>query len=110
MRILLVRKVLVPVPAPLRDILRDIFWDVLSQNSCRIKNELFTTMFKDSKIAASFWCGSTKCGYVFNFGIAPFSKSLLAEAMNDASHYACCFDESYRWRDVHACAILAQYC
>ena len=62
-----------------------------SQNSCRNKSELFAAMFKDSKIPQSFSCGRTKCGYVVNFGLASFFKSVLAEALNDASHYVCCF-------------------
>ena len=90
-----------------------ILWvlDVISnhycQDSCRNKNKLFAARFKDNKIAQSFSCGSTKCGYVVNFGLASFFKSLLAEALNDASHCICCFDESYnsvikkRQMDMH---------
>ena len=73
----------------------DVISNNYSQNSCQIKSELFTAMFKDSKIAQSFLCGSTKCEYVVNFGLAPFFKSLWAEALLDELHYACCFDESY---------------
>ena len=55
----------------------------------------------------SFSCGSTKCGYIVNFGLSPFFKSPLAEALNDASHYVCGFGESYnsvikkRQMDIH---------
>ena len=39
-----------------------------SQNSCWKKSELFTAIFKDSKIARALSCGSPKCDYVVNFG------------------------------------------
>lgn len=38
---------------------------------------LFATMFLDSKIAAKFNCGESKCAYVCTFGIAPHFKRLL---------------------------------
>ena len=72
----------------------DVISNNYSQNSCQDKSELFAAMFKDSKIAQSFLCRSTKCGYVVNFWLAPFFKSLWAEALNDELHYACCLDES----------------
>ena len=42
----------------------DVILSKNSLNSCSNKNELFTTMFKDSKIAQTFKCGSTKCSYI----------------------------------------------
>ena len=126
-RILLVPEVLVPVPPPLRGILQpklkavkdaEILWVLdsisnISQNSCWNKTELFAAMFKDSKIAQALWCGSSKCGYVVNFGLSSLFKSLLAEYLNDASLYVCCFEEIelyYQERtDGHACVILGQY-
>ena len=120
MRMLLVPHILVPVQAPLMGFLMvkavvdaEILWVLgvisnnYSQNSWRNKSELFAGMFKDTNIAQSFSCGSTKCGYIVNFGLAPFFKSPLAEALNDASHYACGFGESYnsvikkRQMDIH---------
>ena len=91
----------------------DVISNNYSQNSCQNKSELFAVMFKDSKIAQSFSCGSSKCGYVVNFELALFFKSLLA-ALNDTSH-VCCFDESYnsfikKGQNGHACVILGQYC
>ena len=65
-----------------------------------------------SKIAklSSFSCDRFKCGYVANFGLAPFIKLLLAEALIDTLHVRC-FDESYKERtDGHASTILGQYC
>ena len=127
MRMLLVPHILVPVQAPLMGFLMvkavidaEILWVVgvisnnYSQNSWRNKSELFAGMFKDTNIAQSFSCGSTKCGYIVNFGLAPFFKSPLAEALNDASHYACGFGElqlCYQEKtDGHTCMILGQYC
>ena len=34
------------------------------------KNELFKSLFKDSNIAYSFTCTSTKCSCMINFGLA----------------------------------------
>ena len=34
------------------------------------KNELFKSLFKDSNIAYSFKCTSTKCSCMINFGLA----------------------------------------
>ena len=67
----------------------------IKTNSCGNKSELFAAIFKDGKIAQALSCWSPKCGYVGNFGLAPFLKSLLAEALNDASYYLCCFDDCY---------------
>lgn len=105
---LLVPHVLAPVQAPLMGFLMvkavidaEILWVLgvisnnYSQNSCRNKNGLLAAMFKDSKIAQSFSCGSTKSGYVVNFGLASLFKSRSAEGLNNASHYVCCFDQSY---------------
>ena len=66
----------------------------ISQNSCWNKTELFAAMFKDSKTAQALWCESSKCRYFVNFGLPSLFKSLLAKALNDASHYVCCFEES----------------
>ena len=55
----------------------------------------FPKMFKDSKIAEKFTCGSTKCSYIINFGIAPYFRSLLQDALNNAPYYVCSFDECF---------------
>ena len=39
----------------------DVIVNIYSLNSCRNKNELFSKMFKDRRIAQSFAVGSTKC-------------------------------------------------
>ena len=61
----------------------DVILSKYSLNSCSNKNELFATMFKDSKIAQSFKCGSTKCSSVINFGLAPYFLSLLEQSLKD---------------------------
>ena len=56
----------------------EIMWvlDVAMSNYCLIslssRKDLFKEMFKDSKIAQSFTCGSTKCSYMINFGLEPY--------------------------------------
>ena len=52
-------------------------------------------MFKDSEIAKRFTCGSTKCSCVINFGIAPYFRDLLENALNLAPFYVAYFDESH---------------
>ena len=52
-------------------------------------------MFKGSEIAKKCICGSTKCSYVINFGIAPYFCNLLGNALNLAPFYVACFDESH---------------
>jgi len=44
-----------------------------SQRSCDGLNELFKVMFPDSNVAENFSCGRTKCGYIINHGLAPYS-------------------------------------
>ena len=64
-------------------------------SSCSDIKKLFQEMFKDSKIAEKFTCGSTKCSYIINFGIAPYFRLLLQDALNNAPYYVCSFDECY---------------
>ena len=45
--------------------------------SCLGFKELFRTMFTDSEIIKSFQLSKTKCGYIINFGLAPYVKDLL---------------------------------
>ena len=63
-------------------------------NSCAKKNDLFGTTFKDSKIAQSFTCGSAKCPYIINFGLALYFKDILNQTLSEAP-YVTCFDESH---------------
>ena len=64
-------------------------------SSCSGIKKFFQEMFKDSKIAEKFTCGSTKCSYIINFGIAPYFRSLLQDALNNAPYYVCSFDECF---------------
>ena len=64
-------------------------------SSCSGIKKFFREMFKDSKIAEKFTCGSTKCSYIINFGIASEFRSLLQNALNNAPYYVCSFDECY---------------
>ena len=48
-----------------------------SLRSCLGFKELFRTMFTDSEIIKSFQLSKTKCGYIINFGLAPYFKDLL---------------------------------
>ena len=64
-------------------------------NSCQNKKKLFLIIFKGSKIAELFACGSTKCFYMINFGLAPYFQSILDEALREAPYHVRCFDESH---------------
>ena len=52
-------------------------------------------MFRDSKIAELFSCGSTKCSCIINFGTGPYFQSLLEKALKEALYFASSFNESY---------------
>ena len=51
-------------------------------------------MFPDSQLAKSFKLGADKMRYSINFGLAPFSKSLLYEDIKKSCCFVACFDES----------------
>ncbi|XP_063766097.1 uncharacterized protein LOC134882380 [Eleginops maclovinus] len=65
-----------------------------SFNSNEGIGELFRNMFPDSEIAKSFALGKDKTGYIIKFGIAPYFKRQLVEAINNAGPYVLMFDES----------------
>ena len=46
-------------------------------------NELFRSMFTDSEIVNSFRRRKTKCGYIINFGLAPYFKDLLFKEIKE---------------------------
>ena len=52
-------------------------------------------MFKDSKIAQSFTCGSAKCLYIINFGLVLYFKDILNQTLSEAPYCVTCFDESH---------------
>lgn len=78
----------------------DVVVSNYSLNSCQNKNKLFARMFKGSKIAELFTCGSTKCSYIINFGLAPYFRSLLEESIKESTYHVRCFDESHN-KSVH---------
>ena len=65
-----------------------------SMNSCEGVAELFATMFPDSNIAKRFTCAPTKCAYLIRFGLAPYFKNKLVDAVREAACYTISFDES----------------
>ena len=77
----------------------EILWvlrTVLCHDSCRScdnVSKLFSRMFNDSEIAKSFSVGRTKCGYMINFGIAPYFKKMLLEKLKLTPFFVC-YDES----------------
>ena len=82
-----------------RDTLKlDIMWwtEVLicnySYRSCEKKNDLFASMFPDSKIASQF---RAKCIYRIPDGIAPYVTVVLNDALQEVPVYSLSFDESY---------------
>ena len=82
-----------------RDTLKlDIMWwtEVVicnySYRSCEKKNDLFASMFPDSKIASQF---RAKCTYRIPDGIAPYVTDVLNDAPQEVPIYSLSFDESY---------------
>lgn len=51
-------------------------------------------MFPDSDIAKSFKLSKTKCGYVINYGLAPYFRDLLVKMISSSPFYVVSFDES----------------
>ncbi len=51
-------------------------------------------MFPDSSIATKFSCGETKCSYLLKYGLAPYFKQLLLDAVKHSSSYVVMFDDS----------------
>ena len=65
-----------------------------SNSSSSDINNVFSTMFPDSKIAQNFQLGPDKLKYICNFGIAPYFKDVLKEMLKKSDLYVICFDES----------------
>ena len=65
----------------------EILWAIkvviskFSFNSCKKMGELFCVMFPDSEIAKLFKLGSSKYAYPIPYGIAPYFKNLLQQAV-----------------------------
>ena len=65
-----------------------------SNNSSSDINEVFSTMFPDSKIAQIFQLGPDKLKYYYNLGIVPYLKDVFKEMLKKSDLYVVCFDES----------------
>jgi hypothetical protein len=79
----------------------EILWSMKTVNfhysykSSESVDLLFKRMFPDSKIAAKFQCGETKCAYLVKFGIAPRFQILLCEKLRqEETDFVLLFDES----------------
>ena len=105
-RILLVPQVLVSLPVPFHLVIEAVtdaeilqMFDVISsncsQNSCRNISELLAAMFKDN--CSLFRVEASNVDMLLILGYLLSSNLFLAEALNDASHYVCCFKECYNY-------------
>ena len=65
-----------------------------SLRSCLRLNKLFRSVFTDSKIIKSFQLSKTKCGYIMNFGLAPYFKDFLLKEIKASDCFRVSFDES----------------
>ena len=65
-----------------------------SLRSCLGISSLFQTMFNDSEVAKRFFLSKTKCGYLVNFGLAPYYERLLLDEILKAPYYTVLFDET----------------
>ena len=68
-----------------------------SYRSCKKKkkNDLFGSMFPDSKVASQLGLGKAKCAYPLLYGIAPYITDVLNDALQEAPVYSLSFGESY---------------
>ena len=77
----------------------EILWAIkivmskFSFNSCKKMGELFCVMFPDNEIAKIFKLGPSKCAYLITYGIAPYFKNLLQQAVKAAPYFVASFDE-----------------
>ena len=65
-----------------------------SFRSCSDINELFRSMFSDSRIAKSFKLSKTKFAYLINFGVGSYFKEVLRKELINAPVFSLLFDES----------------
>ena len=86
---------------PATAIRAEIFWVLkvvtshFSSRSCLGLNDLFRLMLIDSEIAKSFQLSKTKCGYIINFGLAPYFKEHLLKSLRVSPYFVLSFDESF---------------
>ena len=78
----------------------EVFWSLkvvsshFSLRLCLRLNGLFKAMFIDSEIAKSFQLSKTKCGYLINYGLAPYFKDVLLKSINSSEFFVLSYDES----------------
>ena len=68
--------------------------DLTMHNLAKRTAKKVWSMFPDSKIAKSFRVGPDKLKYIFNFGLVPFFKTILAEKLKKSEHYVISYHES----------------
>ena len=73
-----------------------------SYHSCGKKNDLFASIFPDSKVASQFRLGKTKYTYMILYEIAPYVTDVLNDAIQEVPIYSLSFDESYNLTNVLA--------
>ena len=66
-----------------------------SYRSCEKKNDLFASMFPDSKIPFQFRLRKTKYAYMMRYRIAPYVTDVLNDALQEVPVYSLSFNESY---------------
>ena len=65
-----------------------------SQHPCLGLNDLFESMFPDSETSETFKLSKTKCGYLINYGLAPFFRDVLLKSINASPYFVISYDES----------------
>ena len=53
-------------------------------------------MFNDSEVAKSFSLSKTKCMYYINYGVAPYFKEELVNAVEASPYFSLSFDETLK--------------
>nr|XP_047133834.1 uncharacterized protein LOC124811979 [Hydra vulgaris] len=61
---------------------------------CLNLNEIFKSMFSDITIASEFALSKTKCGYLINFGLAPYYREQLISAIRASLIFVLSYNES----------------
>ena len=65
-----------------------------SLRSCLDIKDLFSSMFPHSQIASQFSMSETKCGYLINYGLAPYYKEKLLKEIKKSPFFTVLFEES----------------
>jgi len=80
----------------------EILWTIKTvmenylSNSCNDNIHLFARLFPDSQNAKQYACGKTKCGWLIEFGVAPyFHQKVVSAVSKPGCLYAVSFDESF---------------